>query len=113
MQQKTQSFQKSSQIPQASEQNMEDKQEEISGYEVEKKKQSLGANDVLGLEKPLKETRKEVNQATEVYLQVAEDYGLAKTDVLSKNTSVTQGLNQTQRLCFCFKQCNVHHDSEK
>lgn len=38
MQQKTQSFQKSSQIPQASEQNMEDKQEEISGYEVEKKK---------------------------------------------------------------------------
>lgn len=72
-----------SQIPQDSEQDMKDKQAEISSHDVEKESRALVSYDVLGLEKPPKKIGKEANNATEMlYLQIAIDYCLARIDAL-------------------------------
>lgn len=55
-------------------------------WEKKKKSRALGACDVLGLEKPQKETGEEANKATEMYVWVAVDYCLPKIDAFSKNT---------------------------
>lgn len=51
-----------------------------------KKSRALGACDVLGLEKPQKETGEEANKAIDMSVWVAVDYCLPKIDAFSKNT---------------------------
>lgn len=78
---------KVSQNPKDSKQDIEDKQAEISSYDVRKK---VGPWGLLCFRSG------EANRAIEkLYLWVVVDHCLAKIDALSKTTSVTQGVNWT------------------